>query len=110
MKENGTTDTPHDFSAGWVIGSAFAALLGFTVALFQHPRVLEQPAPPNAPELVKLFLQVVDLINQPPFLLVATLVVLQFVIRRRFQGIQSLAGSYLIAGITTHLVRIWVFH
>ncbi len=100
---------PDKFSAGWVIGSACAAVLGVVVVLVQHPVRPSQVASPTLPGPLQILLHLVAYINQPLWLFIFALAAIVFVVRRRFQGVESLVGSFLIAGIAAQLVRVWVF-
>ena len=100
-----------EFGMGWVIGSSCAALLGIVITLVHRPAQPSQPLSPNPlPLAFRFLLRFVAYINQPLFLAIVALAATILVIRRRFQGLESLIASLLIGGIVAQLIKVWISH
>ena len=72
---------PDEFSAGWVIGSACAAVLGVVVSLAQSSVRPSQVASPTLPGPLRVLLHLVAYINQPLSLFIFALGAIVFVRR-----------------------------
>jgi hypothetical protein len=103
------SEKKQQFLASPFFGSVCAAALGMTVAVLQGKSSPQLPKA-TTPVALQVPMRVLALLNQPICLLVFVSALAFSVSRRKFEGVSSLAAYFLIAGIVTHLIRVWVFH
>lgn len=109
MDTSGGTERKHRFFSGPALGLGCATALVVIVAAL--PRTTIAPLPPSTfPASVQMLVRFFAFINQPLCLLAFALALVVFVIRRKFEGVPSLAACFLIAGIVTRLFRGVVLH
>jgi hypothetical protein len=100
---------PKQFSIGWILGCICAAASGAVVAIAHHSGS-PNPTSSNLPVPLRILVHFVAYINQPLCLFIFAVAAVVLVIRRRFQGIESLIASFLIAGIVAQLIRAWALY
>ena len=94
----------------WIALSAGGALSGGLLAWW-NPTQLPSPSTLSGKaEYLRILVQLLAYINQPILRLGLAVILLLFLLHRRFQDIESLVAAFVMGGMAASLIRVWISH